>query len=523
MTASQVVVSRGLLLALVAVGLVRLVTLGAYPLMDTTEARYAEIARKMVELGDWVTPWFDYGVPFWGKPPLAFWLTAASFKLFGINEFAARLPHFLAALVLVWLIWDWVARRSRREAAYAVALLAGSMLYFVAAGGVMTDTALAVGTTLVMRGFWLGLFGDNAARRREPWLLFLGLAVGLLAKGPVALVLVSVPIALWAFATGNVVTAWRGLPWVRGGLLVLALAAPWYVVAELRTPGFLEYFFIGEHWQRFKVAAWQGDLYGSAHAFPRGSIWLFAFAAVLPWSLLVPVAALRWRKTRSASPLPPAQRQWRLYLLLWGLTPCVFFTFAGNILATYVLPGLPALALAVGAWLAHLPAPRDADRLLTGGLMVTLLLLLGALMFFTDNGRFDAKTAKGLVAAYEARRSGHEKLIFLGKRPFSGAFYSSGKAEQVPDADRLAKRLRHEAAFVALTPSDAQQLPTDLQRTLTRVGRYGSLELFHHQASQHSPDGSTAKRIPLTTPRPVVLSPGRRDAIVISEWQWNVN
>lgn len=486
MTESHVAVSRALLLALVAVVLARLVTLGAYPLMDNTEARYAEIARKMVELGDWVTPWFDYGVPFWGKPPLAFWLTAASFKLFGINEFAARLPHFLGALLVAWLIWNWLARRSRREAAYAVALLAGSVLYFVAAGAVMTDMALAVGITLAMRGFWLGLYGDAAARRREPWLLFLGLTVGLLAKGPVTLVLVGLPIALWTFGTGNVTTVWRGLPWLRGGLLVFALAAPWYVMAELRTPGFFEYFFIGEHWQRFKVAAWQGDRYGTAHAFPRGSIWLFAFAAVLPWSLLVPVAALRWRKTRSALPLASAQRQWRLYLLLWGLTPCVFFTFAGNILATYVLPGLPALALAVGAWLACLPAPRAADRFLTGGLAATLFLLLCPVVFFSSAGGFDAKTAKGLVVAYEARRSGNEKLIFLGKRPYSGAFYSSGKAELVPDADRLAKRLRHEAAFVALKPSDAQQLPTDLQRTLTRVGRYGSLELFHHQAPQHS-------------------------------------
>lgn len=412
MTAKHLSVSRTLLLVLIAVGLARLVTLGAYPLMDTTEARYAEIARKMVELGDWVTPWFDDGVPFWGKPPLSFWLTAASFKLFGINEFAARLPHFLAALLVAWLVWDWLARRSRREAAYAVALLAGSVLYFIAAGAVMTDTALAVGTTLAMRGFWLGLFGDDAARRREPWLLFLGLAVGLLAKGPVAVVLVSVPIALWAFATGNVAIAWRGLPWLRGGLLVLALAAPWYVLAELRTPGFLEYFFVGEHWQRFMVAAWQGDFYGSAHAFPHGSIWLFAFAAALPWSLLVPVAALRWRKT-PALPLPPAQRQWRLYLLLWGLTPCVFFTFAGNILATYVLPGLPALAVVVSAWLARLPTPRDADRFLTGGLTVTLTLLLCTMVFFASSGRFDAKTAKGLVAAYEAQRSANEKLIFL--------------------------------------------------------------------------------------------------------------
>lgn len=503
MTTKPARARRALYWALAAVAVTRLTSLGAYPLMDTTEARYAEIARKMAELGDWVTPWFDHGVPFWGKPPLSFWLTAASFKLFGINEFAARLPHFLGALLIAWLVWDWCARRSRREAWYAVTLLAGSSLYFVAAGAVMTDMTLAVGTTLAMRGFWLGLFGNEAVRRRESWWLFLGVAVGLLAKGPITLVLVGLPIALWALSTDNVVTVWRGLPWLRGGALALALVVPWYVLAERHTPGFLDYFLVGEHWYRFVTSGWKGDLYGSAHAFPRGSIWWFVGAAALPWSLLLPIAALRWRKALPASPLPPAQRQRRLYLLLWGLAPCLFFTFAGNILATYVLPGLPALAMAIAAWLARLPTPRDADRFLTGGLMVTLLLFLGAMMFFATSGRFDAKTAKGLVAAYEARRSGNEKLIFLGTRPYSGAFYSGGKAEQVPDADHLAKRLCHEAAFVALNPGDWRRLPADLQRTLTRVGRYGSLELFHHQAvtAPHC-FGGPLPRLPGSCPDP---------------------
>ena len=182
----------------------RLATLGLYPLLDTTEARYAEIARKMVELNDWITPWFDYGVPFWGKPPLSFWMTAASFKLFGINEFAARLPHFLGAVLVAWLVWDWSNRRSSQEAWYSAALLAGSVVFFIAAGAVMTDMALVLGITLTMRGFWLGLHGTDAERGRERWLLFLGLVIGLLAKGPLVLVLTGVPIALWALLTGNV-------------------------------------------------------------------------------------------------------------------------------------------------------------------------------------------------------------------------------------------------------------------------------------------------------------------------------
>ncbi len=352
------VTNRALLLLLVAAVLGRVLTLGVYPLMDTTEARYAEIARKMVELNDWVTPWFDYGVPFWAKPPLSIWLTSASFKLFGINEIAARLPHWLAGMGVAWLVWDLSARRSRREALYASALLIGSMLFFVAAGAVMTDMTLVLSTTLAMRGFWLGLYGNDAERKRERWLLFVAAGVGLLAKGPIALVLIALPVAGWAVTTRNVATAWRELPWLRGGVLALAIAAPWYVLAEWRTPGFLDYFLVGEHWHRFVTPGWSGDLYGSAHSHPRGTIWLLAFVDLLPWTILLPVAALVWRKTGGIPAAIPADRSWRVYLLFWGLAPIVFFTAASNVLWPYVLPGIPAFALWASDWLARHPRSR---------------------------------------------------------------------------------------------------------------------------------------------------------------------
>ena len=79
-----------ILLLLVVVVAVRLATLPAYPLLDPTESRYAEIARMMLETGNWLVPQVDYGVPFWGKPPLSMWLSAAAMAVLGVNEFAAR-------------------------------------------------------------------------------------------------------------------------------------------------------------------------------------------------------------------------------------------------------------------------------------------------------------------------------------------------------------------------------------------------------------------------------------------------
>src|SRR5262245_32170443 len=98
--------------AIAIILLIRLLTLGLYPVSDSTVARYAEIARKMLELGDWITPWYDYGVPFWAKPPLSSWFSAASMGVFGVNAFAARLPNFLIGLLVLWLVFDWARRRS---------------------------------------------------------------------------------------------------------------------------------------------------------------------------------------------------------------------------------------------------------------------------------------------------------------------------------------------------------------------------------------------------------------------------
>lgn len=458
------------------VALARLAMLGLYPLQDTTEARYAEIARKMAELNDWVTPWFDYGVPFWGKPPMSFWLTSASFKLLGVNEFAARLPHLLAALLVSWLVWDWMRQRSTREAMLAVALLWGAVLFYVSAGAVMTDMVFAIGTTLAMRGFWLGLHGSESQRRRERWLLFIGLSIGLLAKGPIALVLSGLPIALWSLSTRNAGLAWLRLPWLSGSLIVAVLALPWYVIAELKTPGFLDYFLIGEHWQRFTVVGWAGDRYGKAHAFPRGSIWLFALVACLPWTLLWPVLAFGRAKAVASNPLVRPERAWRTYLLLWGAAPCLFFTAAGNILWTYVLPGLPALAMFASTWLASDTRTRRVNAIVASGMIITALGMSIAIVSLHKPN--NPNTAKSLVEAYHARKTGKEPLIFLETRPYSASFYSHGEAKQVSDMVELKKRLEHVRAFVALKEKQQQDLPFEVQSKLNSEGRYGSYELY---------------------------------------------
>ncbi|HID50060.1 MAG TPA: phospholipid carrier-dependent glycosyltransferase, partial [Chromatiales bacterium] len=148
----------------------------------------------MVETGNWLTPQFDYGVPFWGKPPLSTWLRAISFELFGINEFAARLPSWLIALGIAFLTFRLGRREKGEEVAWiATTLLTTTVLFYLLAGAVLMDPLLTLGTTLSMLAFWRAMRGDG---RRWGYLVFVGLAIGLLAKGPVTIVLTGLPLFL---------------------------------------------------------------------------------------------------------------------------------------------------------------------------------------------------------------------------------------------------------------------------------------------------------------------------------------
>ena len=168
------------LVVLLAAVVVRLAVLPTYPLNDTTEARYAEIGRQMVVTGDWVTPRIETERPFWGKPPLSFWLTAISFSLFGLSELAARLPSLLLMLLTAWVVYDFARRTADREIGIAAAaIMMTTILGFVVAGAVMTDASLLLSTTLAMVAFWMAVVEQ---RRIWRYPFFVALGLGLLAR-----------------------------------------------------------------------------------------------------------------------------------------------------------------------------------------------------------------------------------------------------------------------------------------------------------------------------------------------------
>lgn len=478
--------SRLMLVVLLAAFGLRLLLLGAYPLMDTTEARYAEIARKMLELNDWITPWFDYDVPFWGKPPLSFWVTATSFKLLGINEFAARFPLYLCGALVSWIVWRWTSDHvSRRQAGFTSILLAGSLLYFLSSGLVMTDMWLLLGTTLSMFGFWSSVQNIQTGNGHQKWLFFVGLAIGLLSKGPIALVLTGMPVAGWIIVNGKYRASWQSLPWIRGSLLTMALCLPWYILAEIKTPGFAEYFIIGEHVKRFVVPGWRGDLYGTAHDRPTGSIWLMLLVDGLPWSLILPALFFYLgRKGERVKP-GPGSKEWRSYLALWGLMPAVFFTFAGNILWTYLLPGFPALALWASHWLNRQSGVSESAKvkLLVGGTVATVALTLTAVIVLVLGGQGEVDSAKSLVELYEQQRVDDEPLLYFGERRFSFDFYSRGKAKKIDERSELEARVAAASVFVAIESDKLVAVTGAASKVLTPVATRGGYTLLHASPS----------------------------------------
>jgi 4-amino-4-deoxy-L-arabinose transferase-like glycosyltransferase len=431
-----------LILSLIAI---RLISLGLFPLYDTTEARYGEMARIMFETNNWVTPQFDYNVPFWGKPPFQTWISALSFSWFGISEFTARLPHFCCGLLTCYLVYRFTKSLTNNSTAiFSLLILTSSLGFIIAIGMVMTDSALLMAYTLAMLSYWQCYSQKDKVVSGH--LFFVALALGMLIKGPVAVVLIGISLVCWGLWQGCFKLAIKSLPWLTGMMVFLLLTLPWYIWAEIRTPGFLEYFIIGEHVQRFLVSGWQGDLYGTAHVKPRGIIWLYWLVCASPWSFIV--IGLIVKKYRGIA-LPQTKYQAlgiNKYLVCWMVSPLLLFTLAGNILPIYVLPGFSALAVLV-ALNCRLTKKINYLALIS-------LTLLGLIITLLNFGVFQSKSESELLGVNRTF-SQYTPLYYWNKRPFSAQFYSKGQAQLLENKERLITLIKAEDSFfIAIKHSD---------------------------------------------------------------------
>lgn len=326
---------RDLLILATVLGIPFLLYLGALPLIDPDEGRYAEIPREMLERGDFLTPTLNY-VKYFEKPPLLYWINAASLKLFGLNEFAARLPSALCGILTVLATYI-IARRvyGRRTAILSAVILGTSIGFVIQSRIILTDMLLTLCLTGALGAFIIAAQREGRRSQEIPWYLFYFFcALATLTKGLIGIVFPT-GIIFWYMLIAK---RWRLLKEMRllsGTFLYFAISAPWFILVSLKNPEFANFFFIHEHFERFT-----STVHGRYQPF-----WFFLpilFATMLPWSLFIPAAIARaWRNKNNE------EGKGGLFLVIWTIVIFLFFSKSNSKLIPYILPIFPPLAILI--------------------------------------------------------------------------------------------------------------------------------------------------------------------------------
>ncbi len=359
-----------------------LAALGTVPLFEPDEGRYAEIPREMLATGDFVTPHLD-GVVYLEKPPLFYWLTAASEDVLGVTELGAR--FWSAALAVLGVLFvAWATRRVLGPGAglAAGAVLATSPLYLVMGHTSSTDMTLSFFLTATLLCAFFAVEADAPGEARWWWRgVFAGAALALLTKGLVAVALPGGIILVYLAWTRRLKELAR-VPWVSGVLLFLAIGLPWHLLASAANPDFFDFYIVREHFLRFLTP----------EAERPGPIWYFLpilLVGLAPWTALAFAALPRFRRSDLRRPHTPEHR-FLAFMALWAVLITAFFSVSHSKLPSYVLPVVAPLAVLAAAGLDDLLEGRRRvtllDRLLTGAVAL-LTAALGAGFVWAALGR----------------------------------------------------------------------------------------------------------------------------------------
>jgi 4-amino-4-deoxy-L-arabinose transferase-like glycosyltransferase len=352
-----------------AVGIL-LYQLGDAGLFDPDEGRNSEKAREILVLNDWVTPHENFH-PVLDKPMFFYWLLVISYKLFGVSEWAARLPSALAALACLILVYRFADRRwGRWEALWSALILLTCVQFFVLARIVILDMSLTFFLTLALCAFYEAVHSDDAKSRRW-WCLamYFSLGTATLIKGLIGVVVPGMVCVFYLLLTHR----WsilRRFYLIPGALIFLAIVLPWYLQADARHDGYLRYFLWDEHFGRF-----------TSENFDRAEPWYYfiwvGLVGFFPWTLLLPFVILQYRRKTLDDKT--------VFLTLWVGLPFVFFSASESKLAHYLLPIFPALSILTAATLVTLWRKRETISLafsliwLAQGLAI-LYLITGAII-----------------------------------------------------------------------------------------------------------------------------------------------
>jgi len=454
--------------------------IGLRVLIHPDEGRYAELSLHMLQSQDWVTPRLN-GILYFEKPPLQYWIGAMSMHLFGINEFAARFWPGLSGILTVVAVGA-TARRLWGAASglYAAMAATGTTWIFLNSHFLSLDAGVTFFLTLTLCGFLLAQQADATDGERRKFMLVAWAAIGgaVLSKGLIGIVIPAATLVVYTLATRQW-GLWRRMHWISGICLMLILTAPWFVLVAQRNPGFLQFFFVHEHFQRFLTTEHNRS----------GPVWYFVpilFAGLLPWTSLLPSLLGYWRATSVGNGIN-AQK----FALCWSIFVFCFFSLSSSKLPSYILPMFPAIALLVGHHLAH------ADtRMLRLHLLLPAAFALAALIYSPFIERLATAQTPAGVYRDLAFHVAAATIAFLG-------FALS--------AWHLLGRQKRRQGIMAVT------LGILLALTVVTLGHdaYGTIKSSKHLVAQIAPDLTPSTRIysvryydqtfPFYLNRPVIL------------------
>jgi 4-amino-4-deoxy-L-arabinose transferase-like glycosyltransferase len=338
--------------------------LSAFGLIGADEPRYAQVAREMLERHDWITPTLG-GIPWLEKPPLYYWQAMVTYKLFGVSDWAARLPSAIDATALVFAVY-WFLRRFRPAFALDGALALTCCAAIVGfARAASTDMPLAA-TFVIALLAWYAWFESGRRAFLAGFYIFMGLAM--LAKGPVAPFLAVAVMGIFAATQRSWQMLWKSL-WLPGVLLFCAVALPWYVMVQIRNPQFFRIFILEHNLARFGTNVFH-------HPEP---FWYYVPVSLLgwlPWTVFV-IASLAWAVRKLHKPDTDTLNN---FLLIWIVVVIAFFSISKSKLPGYVLPGIPPGILLLANYLREKIISRPYPVLVGMHALSTASIIFAALV-----------------------------------------------------------------------------------------------------------------------------------------------
>lgn len=332
-------------------------------LLDDADSIHAEAAREIVVRQDWVTLHVN-GLRYLEKAPLMYWGMAASFKLFGVSEWAARLPLALGALATLLATYA-IGRRNlgERAAFWSAVVLATGIGAYLFTRILIPDLLVGLWLTIGFDFFLRGLDQERPSRW-SCWGLAAAAALNVLTKGLIGIVFPAAIIALYLLLTGSLKHLLR-IRLISSALVLVAIAAPWHILASLANPpqgearGFFWWYFVNEHFLRYLNKRVPMDY----DTVPLWAFWAMMLLWLLPWCVFLVQALGRVpHKLRDVTKGMDRQQRALLLFALWAAVVLLFFSFSSR-QEYYTVPALPALALIVGNWLAAESESKAGSRM----------------------------------------------------------------------------------------------------------------------------------------------------------------